>query len=314
VTDLPMTAAPVAAAATITAVPAPVASPASRRATAPRRTELAAFLKARRARVTPEDVGMPPGLRRRTPGLRREEVAQLAGVGVTWYTWLEQGRPINASEQVLAAIAGTLKLDAAECAHLYHLAGLQPAPAEPESCPLSPDMQTILDALSPLPAAISNARYDIVRWNSAYDALFPGLTRSEPARRNSLWCTATVPSCCNAFLNRAEELPRMVAVLRSGYGKHVGEPYWEDFIRGLIDASPEFARLWARQDVAAHSTRYKVYRHAAVGEVRMSVTNLTVFGMPEARLVVYTPADQESTDRIGWLLANPGLSPVDHTH
>src|SRR3954469_3641279 len=93
-----------------------------------RRDELASFLRTRRERVTPADVGMPPGLRRRTPGLRREEVAQLAGVGVTWYTWLEQGRPINASVQVLDAVARTLRLDATERQHLYRLAGVPSVP------------------------------------------------------------------------------------------------------------------------------------------------------------------------------------------
>ena len=283
-------------------------------AAAPRRTELAAFLRARRARVTPEDVGMPPGLRRRTPGLRREEVAQLAGVGVTWYTWLEQGRPINASEQVLAAIARTLRLDAVEQAHLYRLAGLQAAQTPPADCPFRPEMQTVLDALCPLPTAISNSRYDILRWNAAYQALFPGLMLDPGSRRNSLWSTATTPGCCNAFLNREEELPLMVAVLRSGYGRHLGEPYWEDFIRDLLAASPEFARLWAQQDVAAHSSRRKVFRHAAVGEVRLAATNLGVTGAPEARMVVYTPMDEESRERIDWLMANPGRSPVSHSH
>lgn len=286
----------------------------NRSAAAPRRTELASFLKARRARVTPEDVGMAPGLRRRTPGLRREEVAQLAGVGITWYTWLEQGRPINASEQVLSAIARTLKLDGAEISHLFTLAGLQPTVPSVDACPLTPELQTILDALSPLPASITTARYDILRWNAAYEALFPGVTRTNSGRHNTMWSTATIPECCNAFVNRAEELPRMVAVLRSGYGQHVGEPYWEDFIRDLIGASPEFARLWARQDVAAHSIRHKIFRHAAVGEVRMSATNLTAMGMPEGRLVVYTPEDEESRQRIAWLMANPGLPVVDHTH
>ena len=92
-----------------------------------RRAELAAFLRSRRERITPEQVGLPPGLRRRTPGLRREEVAQLAGVGVTWYTWLEQGRPINASAQVLGAVAQTLRLDPAERQHLYRLADVADA-------------------------------------------------------------------------------------------------------------------------------------------------------------------------------------------
>ncbi|QMU68167.1 helix-turn-helix transcriptional regulator [Streptacidiphilus sp. P02-A3a] len=302
VTDLPPT------------VPVTEALP-GRSAAAPRRTELAAFLRTRRARVTPEDVGMAPGLRRRTPGLRREEVAQLAGVGVTWYTWLEQGRPINASEQVLGAIARTLRLDGAEQAHLYQLAGLRAvATPPPDSCPIAPEVQLILNALNPYPAALSNHRFDILRWNSAYEALFPGATLSKHGRRNSLWCSATVPECCNAFVNRAEELPRMVALLRSGYGRHVGEPYWEDFIRDLREASPDFARLWEQRDVAAHSTLLKVFRHAAVGEVRMAMTNLSAMGMPEARLVVYTPKDEESRQRMDWLLAHPGLPAVTHTH
>jgi len=119
-----------------------------------RRTELAAFLRARRERIQPEDVGLPPGTRRRTAGLRREELAQLAGVGVTWYTWLEQGRKINASVQVLDAIATTLRLDATERAHLFRLADVPGAagPADCADCPLPPTVQQIVDAI-PLPAA-----------------------------------------------------------------------------------------------------------------------------------------------------------------
>src|ERR1700731_4348365 len=121
-------------------------------ATAARRTELAAFLRARRERISPEDVGLPPGLRRRTPGLRREEVAQLAGVGVTWYTWLEQGRPINASVQVLDAGARTLRLDQAETEHLYRLADVPAVPALTTCKKLEPEVLHVLDALTPFPA------------------------------------------------------------------------------------------------------------------------------------------------------------------
>src|ERR1700744_1599161 len=121
-----------------------------------RRTELAAFLRARRERITPEDVGLLPGARRRTAGLRREELAQLAGVGVTWYTWLEQGRPINASVQVLDAIARTLRLDPVERAHLFRLADVPGAagtvPPECTACPLPSPVQVILDAI-PYPAS-----------------------------------------------------------------------------------------------------------------------------------------------------------------
>ncbi|AUG77189.1 transcriptional regulator [Kitasatospora sp. MMS16-BH015] len=281
-----------------------------------RRTELASFLRACRSRVTPEAVGLPPGLRRRTPGLRREEVAQLSGVGVTWYTWLEQGRPINASEQVLEAVARTLLLDRAERDHLYRLAGLTPAAGD-EQCPvLDPAIQLILDQLSPLPAGVFNMRYDLLRHNAAYDALFPGATRPRDpnGRRNSMWCAFTVPDCCNPFLNREEELPRMVAVLRGAYGKHVGEPAWEEYIRDLADASPLFARLWARQEVGPPRTALKVFRHAAVGELRFRTSYLAMTAAPETHLVVYTPEGPQDRERMEYLTAHPAASPVPAGH
>ncbi len=282
-----------------------------------RRTELAAFLKACRSRVTPEAVGLPPGLRRRTPGLRREEVAQLAGVGVTWYTWLEQGRPINASEHVLESVARTLRLDLAERDHLFRLAGLGPAQAADPLCPaLDPTTQVILDQLDPLPAAICNSRYDLLRHNAAYDALFPGATRPNApgGRRNSMWCAFTVPDCCNPFLNRDEELPGMVGVLRGAYGRHVGEPAWETYIRDLAAASPLFRGLWARQEVAPPRTTRKVFRHAAVGEMRFQASYLTLPATPETYLVIYTPEGPQDRERMEYVAANPGLPVSDHGH
>ncbi|WP_441246139.1 helix-turn-helix transcriptional regulator [Kitasatospora sp. McL0602] len=282
-----------------------------------RRTELASFLKACRSRVTPEAVGLPPGLRRRTPGLRREEVAQLSGVGVTWYTWLEQGRPINASEQVLAAVARTLRLDGAEREHLFRLAGLTQGPADEPGCPaLDPAIQLILDQLSPLPAAICNYRYDLLAHNAAYDALFPGATRPRTpnGRRNSMWCAFTVPECCNPFLNRSEELPRMVAVLRGAYGRHIGEPVWEAYIRELSEASPHFAELWARHEVGPPRQALKVFRHAAVGEMRFQASYLTIPAAPETYLVVYTPEGPQDRERMEYVAAHPERSPVVRDH
>lgn len=282
-----------------------------------RRTELAGFLRACRSRVTPEAVGLPPGLRRRTPGLRREEVAQLSGVGVTWYTWLEQGRPINASEQVLEAVARTLLLDGTEREHLFRLAGLTPARPADLFCPvLDPATQVILDQLGPLPAAICNSRYDLLRHNAAYDALFPGATRpARPGgRRNSMWCAFTVPSCCNPFLNRDAELPRMVGVLRGSYGRHVGEPAWEEYIRDLAEASPVFRELWARQEVAPPRTALKVFRHAAVGELRFQASYLTIPAAPEAYMVIYTPEGPTDRERMEYVAAHPEIPPADHRH
>ncbi|MFM9442003.1 helix-turn-helix transcriptional regulator [Streptomyces acidiscabies] len=274
---------------TAQAAPAP-ARPAQRR-----RPELASFLRTRRARLTPADVGMAPGLRRRTPGLRREEVAQLSGVGVTWYTWLEQGRPINASAQVLDAIARTLRLDQPEREHLYHLAEV-PFTAHPEAevRRVTPEVQGILDALAPRPAVVYNARYDILATNTPYRALFFRAGEGVP---NALWrlFTAGDEECPLAF--RDQELPVMVATMRSAYGLHAGEPAWETFVTRLSEASPLFARLWKSGDVVEPGRRVKVFRNCGVGELRMTSMSLSIDGMPECRIVVYTPSDEESADR-----------------
>ncbi|MDG4858408.1 helix-turn-helix transcriptional regulator [Streptomyces sp. T-3] len=269
-----------------------------------RRPELAAFLRSRRARVTPEDVGMPPGLRRRTPGLRREEVAQLSGVGVTWYTWLEQGRPINASAQVLDAVARTLRLDRPEREHLYHLAEVPHAPDDADQAfavEVGPEIQGIIDALDPHPAVVYNARYDILATNPAYRDLFFPAPAGDSHRPNVLWRLFTVPEPSCPLVFREAELPVMVAQLRGAYGRHVGEPAWESFIRRLSAASPFFAELWASGDVVPPGSRVKTFRHKAVGEMRMTSVSLSINGMPESRIVTYTPNDEQSRERMSAL-------------
>jgi transcriptional regulator with XRE-family HTH domain len=211
-----------------------------------RRAELAEFLRARRARITPTDVGLPPGLRRRTPGLRREEVAQLAGVGVTWYTWLEQGRPINASVQVLDAIARTLRLDQAEREHLYRLAEIPSIPSDTATVAVSPAVEEILASLDPLPASLTNGRYDVLASNKAHEDLFWAWHTMPCERRNVLWCCFVEPDARQRMLNFDEEMPRVVAILRARFAQHLNEPAWTGFIRRLSAASPEFAEMWAR--------------------------------------------------------------------
>ena len=200
-------------------------------------------------------MGLPPGLRRRTPGLRREEVAQLAGVGVTWYTWLEQGRPIKASAQVLGAVAQTLRLDQAERQHLYRLADIAEAAGGSgvtvSACEqVPPDVQGIMDSLVPLPASVLNERYDLLGWNEAYAALWPGVIGAQPGERNILWQNFTHPDCCHPYVSRHDQLGRLVAQFRGNYGRHIGEPAWTSLIRRLQGASPHFARLWEEHDVA----------------------------------------------------------------
>jgi transcriptional regulator with XRE-family HTH domain len=271
-----------------------------------RRTELAGFLRSRRARITPEDVGMPPGLRRRTPGLRREEVAQLAGVGVTWYTWLEQGRPINASVQVLDAVARVLQLDVPEREHLYRLAGI-PFVREPVSDVevVGEEVLAILEALNPLPAAVLNARYDVQASNGTYQVLWPMTSVVARHERNVLYKLFTIPGCCSTIVNSDDELPGMVAQLRRAYGNHMGEPAWESFIGRLIKESPLFAQLWASGDVAAPGPRVKIFRHFSVGTISLSTSSLSIDGMAEHRMVVYRPLTEEDTLQIERLRAIP---------
>jgi transcriptional regulator with XRE-family HTH domain len=277
--------------------------------TATRRTELAAFLRTRRERISPEDVGLPPGTRRRTAGLRREELAQLAGVGVTWYTWLEQGRPINASVQVLDAIGRTLKLDATERAHLFRLADVPGTAAVPgcDDCPLPDQMQQILDAL-PLPACVVTERFDLLAWNATYAAIFPGVTSAPTDERNTLLSAFTSLPCCAPFDNHQASCAVMVGQLRAAYSKHLGDPAWTHFIRRLEAESPAFAEAWAAHDVAQLTGVVKRLRHPGVGRITVATTNLALQAVPGARMTVYTPVDAQSKKALARLAAGEELT------
>ena len=277
-----------------------------------RRAELAAFLRSRRGRITPEQAGLPPGSRRRTPGLRREEVAQLSGVGVTWYTWLEQGRPINASPQVLSAVARTLLLDQAEREHLFRLADLPDAAAAgaaTSGCErVLPEVQEILDALAPMPASVMNERFDLLAWNAPYQVLWPGVTGAAAGERNVLWQVFTYPDCCHPYVNRHEQVGMLVAQLRGAYGRHLGEPAWTGFVRRLQAVSATFARLWDEHEVASQATYLKIYRHPAYPRLALTTTSLAVQAVPGTRMVVYRPADEVTREAIARLLAGDGTS------
>jgi transcriptional regulator with XRE-family HTH domain len=285
----------------------PPASPASR--ATERRTELAGFLRTRRERIGPQDAGLPPGSRRRTAGLRREEVAQLAGVGVTWYTWLEQGRPINASTQVLDAIARTLKLDPAERVHLFRLAGVPGSDTRgpcPQDCPLPPEVQDVLDAFTAVPASVINERFDLLAWNDLYATIYPRVTSAPASERNTLLATLTTPPCCNPAVSAGAVCDCMIGQLRAGYGRHVGDPAWTHFIRTLHAASPAFAQTWAGHDVAPPMTNATSFRHPGAGTVRVTTTSFAVSVFPDARMIVCTPADEESRIALDNLAAGIG--------
>jgi hypothetical protein len=259
-----------------------------------RRAELSEFLKARRARLSPEDVGLPPAPRRRTPGLRREEVALLSGLGVTWYTWLEQGRPINASSQVLDAVARTLKLDRVEREHLYRLAEATPLRSWAASTVIPDSVRDVVRGLDPLPAALINSRFDVIESNDGHRSLFKDWHSMPCVHKNLLWCCVTEPRAPELFINYDEEIPYLVARLRAAYGRHIGDPEWEEDIRRLSELSPEFAELWARHEVAEPSVRVQRLKHPEVGEMTFFRTELDVAGTPDLRITVHTPHDEET--------------------
>ncbi len=237
-------------------------------------------------------------------------MAQLSGVGVTWYTWLEQGRPINASTQVLDAVARTLKLDQPEREHLYRLADVPDlAPAAEAGWQVSPEIQQILDGLTTLPASVMNERFDLLAWNEPYAALFPGLVSEPCPNRNSLWLCFTHPACCHPYLNRAEQLGTLVAQLRGAYGRHVGEPAWTGFVRRLQAASPEFGQFWAQHEVASPASYLKIFRHPAHDRLVMTTNSLAVLAAPGTRMVVYTPVDEPTRAAVASLIAGEGPTP-----
>jgi hypothetical protein len=257
-----------------------------------RRRELAAFLRSRRERLSPGDVGLPEAGRRRTPGLRREEVATLAGVGVTWYTWLEQARDIRVSEQVLGAIARTLLLDTHVRGHLFTLAGV-PAPTEyVDSLAVTPEVRALLTKLDPYPAFVSNGRYDLLAYNRAYQVLVGDLDALPVEERNSMWITFTKTTTSRCFVDRDEARARMVAVLRGAMAEHVAEPAWKCLVNRLQQASPEFTELWERHDVAQPETMRKRLLHPDLGLLQFTHTVSWLATRAGLRLVAYVPADE----------------------
>lgn len=267
-----------------------------------RRHELAGFLRSRRERITPEQVGLPHGRRRRTPGLRREEVAQLSAVGVTWYTWLEQARDIQVSPQVLDAIARALLLDASERAHLFALAGAaDPAPGT--ACPtVTPSLRKMLEQLEPLPACVQNSRYDILAYNRTYGRLLCDLDALPPEDRNCMILAFTNDDWRASVAELSDAKGMMAAKFRASMAGHLAEPAWKSLLARL-EKSPEFREVWARHEVVGQAGRNKLIRNAHVGLLHLEHHNLWLGPSAGPRLITYVPLDAESRERLEKLQA-----------
>ncbi|MCB9459224.1 MAG: helix-turn-helix domain-containing protein [Anaerolineaceae bacterium] len=269
-----------------------------------RRHELAEFLRSRRARLQPEHVGLPNGTRRRTPGLRREEVAMLAGVSPEWYTWLEQGRDINVSTQVLESLAHALRLDANEREHLFLLASGQPPPIETYQSPtVSHVIKSFLDQQGTAPACALDVRSNVLAWNAAYGAVFGDYSKLPARERNLFWRIFTNPHSRVANEHWDELAMGFLAQFRARYGRYINDPWWAQQVADLSAASPEFRELWERHDVGNLSEGQKKIRHQIAGDLCFDTLWLQTIETDALQLLIHVPHDQETAHKIERLLS-----------
>ena len=268
---------------------------------ASRRAELAAFLRARRAELHPEDLGLyPVASRRNTPGLRREEVAQLSGVSVTWYTWLEQGRPADPSRQVIDAIARALRLDAESHRHLRRLAGLI-AP-EPDHMPddVGPQLTRLLDTVEPTPACLLGLRFDFLAWNRPFDRIWqPGSLPD--GRRNLMWLYFAKGTTACMGVGWEERGRHLLGQFRAVSAQHPGDDRFAELIDALQEESEQFRIWWPRHLVEQALTGQITIRRPPVGIIRLDVAELTVASHPSLTLCLQVPsraADRENLAQV----------------
>jgi transcriptional regulator with XRE-family HTH domain len=265
---------------------------------ATRRREAGVFLRSRRERLTPAEVGLPNGFRRKTPGLRREEVALLAGVGTTWYTWLEQGRDVRPSPEVLAALADALRLGPAERRHLFILSD-RPAP---QARPVGPEridatLRRMLYSLTGQPALVLGRRWDILAWNRAADAVYGPYGRLEGDACNMLYLVFADQDHRRLLVDWEAVARSAIAMFRGDYARYAGDPDFERLVARLIRLSPEFAAWWPRREVAEPLAGRKRLDHPRVGRMEFEYSSFSVGDRPDMKLIVFTPIAEDGTDR-----------------
>jgi transcriptional regulator with XRE-family HTH domain len=278
----------------------------------PRRAELARFLRTRRERLSPAEVGLPVAGRRRTPGLRREELALLAGLGTSWYTWLEQGRAITVSAQALESVAQALRLTAEERAHLFILArGEIPVSQAAITTVVDAPTQQTLDALNPCPAYVVNAQWTVVAWNTAACRVFIDFARLAGRERNLLWLLFTRPTLRERYEEWEQVARRMLGLFRVSAAGAVGEAWYRELIEDLCRLSPEFQAWWSQHDIASSPREVKVMNHPQVGQLVFASNPLQVAHAPDAWMLVYTPDPQTDTRaKVERLLAMGATTPT----
>ncbi|WP_329462398.1 helix-turn-helix transcriptional regulator [Streptomyces sp. NBC_01431] len=257
--------------------------------------ELAAFLRTRRERLDPRDFGLPSRRQaRRTPGLRREEVAELAGVSTDYVVRLEQGRGLRPSADVVEALARALRLAPDERAYLFNLAQQRPRNAGKAATTAAPQLARLVTDLSPLPAMLMNHRYDILAWNSEMTRLLLDFGTLPPSQRNAMWLCLMHPEIREFYVDRERVVREGIAHLRAAWAAHPQDQALTDRIAEFATADEEFARLWAERDIKVNGRGRKVLRHPDLGVIAVDFEVLVPLQDPDQRLVIYRAADPES--------------------
>ncbi|MFD4706469.1 helix-turn-helix transcriptional regulator [Gottfriedia sp. NPDC058432] len=260
---------------------------------------LSEFLKTQRSKINPQMVGLPVGTRRRTPGLRREEVAGLAGVSTTWYTWLEQGRDITVSNSVLDAISDALQLNKDERNYLYALAlpeAEKRSFSNEEDTVISPALTKILNELRNCPIIISDRRCHIVGWNPAAAHVFLDFEQIPKEERNLIQLLFSRKEFKSLAVNWEHFVKGFLAIFRTYYGQYVGDQWYTSFINEMEQNFPEFHELWNESEVSSAPDVLIEFRHAKAGKMLFNLTSLQVQGNIDLRCSVYTPVEDTNTE------------------
>lgn len=267
-----------------------------------RENRLGAYLKGRRARLDPVALGFPAG-RRRTPGLRREEVAQRAHISATWYTWLEQGRGGAASAEVLNRIALALMMTEVEREHLFLLGlGRLPDVRFRDPAEVTPRLQRLLDALDYAPAFVKTATWDIVAWNRAATIVLTDYGALPPEGRNILRLIFTSPRLREAQFDWESVARFVVGAFRAEIARAGANAEAAPLVEELSRASPEFAAMWQADEVHSHGGGIKRLHHPVLGPIAFEFSAFAVDGRPDLGLVVYNPATEEDRTRVRALI------------
>ena len=271
--------------------------------------ELGQFLKTRRDKISPTQVGLPYGSRRRTLGLKREEVAQLANVSLTWYTWLEQGRFIKVSDQVLESIGRALLLNETEMKYIFALSQI----VMPESKSQGPQfiskpLQAVLNKLEPYPTFASDQYWNVIGWNDCAKAIFGDFDKMNARERNTIWRMFTNPKYKTLFTQWDKVAQWIVAQFRLSCSQYTSDQWFKNFVEELMIESDDFKKWWLDHNVTFEEDFQKRLSIESLGELVFDFTSFDVSSNPQIKIAVHTPANIETSDKLKILINESNIN------